>query len=202
MKNAILETIRIVDGQPQLLGYHQARLDRACAEEGFAQFKPLCVLLVEEPCPYLRGVVKCRVEASETGCKLTYHLYQQKSITQMRVVRVDDDFDYHLKWADRRALQAYATQAEGADEVMLVRGDGHITDTSYTNLLFKQGDVWYTPAQPLLSGVQRSYLLDMGRVKKADITLQNMHLYSHVALINAMMPLEEAIVLPITAILP
>jgi 4-amino-4-deoxychorismate lyase len=75
--------------------------------------------------------------------------------------------------------------------------NNHITDTSYSNLIFKKGKDWFTPKSFLLNGVQRQHLLKTKKIKEAEITLQNIHDFSHFQLINAMNNLDDQLIYPL-----
>ncbi|NHW58601.1 aminotransferase class IV, partial [Escherichia coli] len=72
-----------------------------------------------------------------------------------------------------------------ASEVIITQ-NGHITDTTFSNLIFLKNGEWFTPKSYLLNGVQRQNLLQKRRVKEAEITLDNLSKYSYFKIINAM----------------
>ena len=86
-----------------------------------------------------------------------------------------------------------------ADEIIIVKNN-HLTDTSYSNVLFKKGKEWFTPKTYLLNGVQRQNLLKNKKIKEAEITLQNLKEYSHFQIINAMNDFDDMFVYPISKI--
>ena len=91
-------------------------------------------------------------------------------------------------------------KAELADdeEPLFVRPDGTITDTSFTNVLIETEAGYLTPARPLLKGTQREGLLRAGLIAEADdLTLSTLlSKAKSILLINALLPLEEALRLP------
>jgi para-aminobenzoate synthetase/4-amino-4-deoxychorismate lyase len=91
-----------------------------------------------------------------------------------------DPADWRLahKTTDR-AFYAAATRAAhgaGADEALLLRGDGLLTEGSYTTLFVERGDKLLTPplALGLLPGVLRRSLIEAGRAEEADLTLDDL----------------------------
>jgi 4-amino-4-deoxychorismate lyase len=74
---------------------------------------------------------------------------------------------------------------EMCDEIMIVK-KGLITDAYYYNFIFEKGGMWYTPASPLLKGCRRASLLDAGILHLADISVEHIHKYDRIHLINAM----------------
>ena len=54
------------------------------------------------------------------------------------------------------------------DEILIIK-DGHITDTSISNIVFRLPDGWWlTPFTPLLKGIMRTYLLESGPAIQMD----------------------------------
>ena len=86
-----------------------------------------------------------------------------------------------------------------AEEIIIVKNN-HITDTSFSNLLFLKGKDWFTPATYLLNGVQRQHLLKKKKIKEAEITLQNIREFSHFQLINSMNDFDDMFIYPIERI--
>jgi 4-amino-4-deoxychorismate lyase len=78
--------------------------------------------------------------------------------------------------------------------------NNHITDTSYSNLLFLKGKDWFTPSTFLLNGVQRQHLLKKKKIKETEITLQSLSEYSHFQLINAMNDFDDMFIYPMSKI--
>lgn len=107
-------------------------------------------------------------------------------------------YDYSFKFEDRKEFEKMINKAK-ASEIIIVKNN-HITDTSYSNLLFLKGKEWFTPSTYLLNGVQRTHLLKNKKIKEAEITLQNITEYSHFQLINAMNDFDDMFIYPISKI--
>ena len=86
-----------------------------------------------------------------------------------------------------------------ADELLFVRG-GYVTDTSYTNLILRRGDELVTPDTFLLDGTCRRRLLRTAQVRTTQVRLSDLSAYDELLLVNAMMPLGEALRLPVTSV--
>ena len=191
----LIESIRYVDGEPELLPLHQERIDRSLATYGVTPRWRLADYLAQHPCPAsLVGVVKCRLLYS--SLEVGYAPYHRRTIKSLRAVAAPA-LDYHLKWADREALQALLELRGEADEIVIVNEEGLLTDSSYTNIALRQGNRWYTPRVPLLEGVQRAHLIAEGVLTPRDIPLVTLSAYDRIALINAMMPWAERIELDV-----
>ena len=187
-----IETLRIVDGEIQLLLYHQKRLERT-----FFHFWPAVVpprleeVLIDRPMS--QGIYKARVVYGEEGVKeVEYVPYVVRHIRWLQFVN-DNTIDYTYKSTDRSHLSALAELKGEADEIIIVK-NGLLTDTSYSNIALYDGNDWYTPRIPLLKGTMRQYLIDQGLIKEADIRPEDWYKYQQVALINAMMPLGNCVV--------
>ncbi|PQA96565.1 4-amino-4-deoxychorismate lyase [Chryseobacterium piscicola] len=108
-------------------------------------------------------------------------------------------YDYSFKFEDRKELEKMKMKSK-CEEIIIVKNN-HITDTSFSNLLFKKGKEWFTPTTYLLNGVQRQQLLKTKKIKETEITLQNLKDFSHFQLINAMNDFDDMFVYPIDRIL-
>ena len=91
-----------------------------------------------------------------------------------------DPGDWRLrhKTSDRgfyEDAQAAAAMA-GADDAILVRDDGLVTESAIANIFVERGDILLTPpaALGLLPGVLRRSLLDEGRAEEAELTLADL----------------------------
>ena len=196
----LLETIRIVDGVPQLLELHQQRIDRSLMEYGVSTPWQVEEYLRANPCPqHLKEVVKCRICYAEEPIEIEYHPYQKRALRSLQCV-LAPRLDYHLKWADRGPLQALLERRGGADEVLLINAGVELMDSSYTNVDLSQKGYWYTPRTPLLEGVQRANLIALGILNPRDIPISSLRGYDLIALFNAMMPWDERIELPIAQV--
>lgn len=187
-----VETIRVEDGVPHNLCYHQLRM--ADTMRRFFPHTPVPSLASElEARKWPAGITwKVHVEYDARGIMLfkadEYHI---RHIARLRLV-VCDDIDYAYKSADRRRLETLFALRGEADEVVIIR-NGLLTDTSYSNIALFDGRHWVTPRQPLLRGTMRQSLLDAGVLTEQDIKAEDWNSYRQVSLINAMMPLGRLV---------
>ena len=106
------------------------------------------------------------------------------------------DINYELKYENRDALNHLVEQKGDADDIIIIQ-EGLITDTSIANLCFYDGRKWLTPSKPLLYGTTRQRLLDNKEIHTADILYTDIHKFSKIALMNAMIDfqiIENAII--------
>ena len=186
-----IETIRIEDGRVWQLDYHQRRVDTTRSEL-FPGSDPLPLRHAVPSVLPDSGLYKLRVTYAETLINVEVVAYQRRPLRSLVCV-IDDTIDYRFKWADRSDLQRLLAQRGEADEIIIVRR-GRVTDSSYSNLVLRQGKRWVTPDTPLLAGTMRASLLDKGTITAAPVQLDRLARYSHVALINAMNPLGTLVV--------
>ena len=191
-----IETIRIEDGRPHQLAYHQRRLD-ATRRELFPGAGPLQLSEVLPAALPQTGLHKLRLTYAERLIRVEVEQYQRRAVASLKCV-VADDIDYRFKWADRSALQRLLDQRGDADEIIIVRR-GLVTDSSYSNLVFYDGVDRLTPAEPLLSGTMRQRLLQQRAITAESLSVEKLQRFSCVSLINAMNPLGEVVV-PIEAV--
>jgi len=198
----LLETIRFENGTFSLLTYHQLRMNWSrkelfrCKDE-IDLFKKLQMwtLEAENATPPLqassleKSLYKCRIIYSEQIEKIEFILYQLSNIRSLKIV-IDDQIEYPYKFNDRTRINKLFEKKENCDDILIVK-NGLITDTSFANIIFYNGKKWLTPAQPLLKGTQRAYLLDKELIEVADIRIKDLKYFEKARLINAMIRFED-----------
>lgn len=194
------ETIRIQDGHACHLSDHTDRMRRTADHFGFTAPTLPHDLEARLPADLRTGTVRCRVLYDHTLREVTFTPYRRRQIERLFAVDAGTT-DYAFKYADRAPLTRPQISLAETDELLFIR-DGCLTDTSYTNLVLRRGDELVTPDTFLLDGTCRRRLLRTGQIRTARIRLQDLATYDELLLINAMMPLHEAIRLPISAVQP
>ena len=124
--------------------------------------------------------------------------YCKRTIRALRPILLPDGFEYSYKYTDRSFFDRMKAELASEEEPLFVRPDGTITDTSFTNVLIETESDYLTPTRPLLKGTQREGLLRAGLIAEADdLTLSTLRAKAKsILLINALLPLEEALRLP------
>lgn len=145
-----------------------------------------------------RGTFKLRVLYGDKGQKFDLDRYEIKEINNLRLIE-DNNIQYDLKYTDRNQLKELWDQKGTCDDVLIVK-NGLITDTSFCNIVFYDGEKWLTPAQPLLAGTARARLLDEGRIIETAISPDDLKNFSHFKLINAMRDIDWVKETPIEGI--
>ena len=189
-----IESIKIEDREISLLDFHQKRVDQTFAhfgKEGSIDLSKVYKNLENDG----DGLFKLRI-VYDLDRKIRTQLipYALPEIHSFQLVE-NNSYDYSFKFEDRKELERMKMKAK-AEEIIIVKNN-HITDTSYSNLLFKKGKEWFTPVSYLLNGVQRQHLLKQKKVKETEITLQNIKDFSHFQLINALNDFNENFIYPI-----
>ncbi len=192
-----IESIKIEDKKIFLLDLHQKRVD-----DTFAHFGKETSINLAEIFKNLEhdedGLYKLRISYDlDKNFRTQLIPYAISEISNFQLV-VNNIYDYSFKFEDRKELEKMLRQAK-SNEIIIVKNN-HITDTSFSNLLFKKGKEWFTPSTYLLNGVQRQYLLKNKKIKEAEITLQNIAEYSHFQIINAMNDFDDMFIYPIARI--
>ena len=193
-----IETIRIQDGHACHLSDHADRMRRTADHFGFTAPTLPQDLEARLPADLRTDTVRCRVLYDHTLREVTFTPYRRRCIERLFAVDAGTT-DYAFKYADRAPLTRPQISLAETDELLFIR-DGCLTDTSYTNLVLRRGDELVTPDTFLLDGTCRRRLLRTGHIRTARIRLQDLATYDELLLINAMMPLHEAIRLPISAV--
>ncbi len=185
------EAIKLKDGVLYNLSYHEMRMRRT-TEHFFGINFPL---LIEIPEDKMTGLFKCRIVYSNQIHSVEFIPYSFRTIRKLVLVQ-DDSIDYTYKYTDRVVLNTLLAKS-GCDDIIIIK-DGYITDASSSNLVFEDKTGLYTPDSYLLRGTKREYLLDKGVIKERVIKVENIKEYDSIYLINAMVDLEDRIMVSIT----
>ena len=192
-----IESIKIEDQKTFLLDFHQKRVNQTFAhfgKEGSIDLAKIFKNLEHDE----DGLYKLRI-VYDLDKKFTTQLipYAIPEIENFQLVE-NNSYDYSFKFEDRKEFERMKTKAK-TEEIIVVKNN-HITDTSYTNILFLKGKEWFTPTTYLLNGVMRQNLLHEKKIKETEITLQNIKEFSHFQLINAMNDFDDMFIYPIERI--
>ena len=180
----LIESIQVSDGKLQHLSYHQHRFETSY----FKVYKKLTHMriskVIQVPEAYQQGLVKLRFLYNESDCICQYNNYRPADIKRLKLVS-SDKINYDIKWVDRSNLENLKKQKGSADDILIVKNQ-RITDTSFSNIVFYDGNHWVTPEFPLLHGTARARLLHEKKIITHDIFVDDLKNFSHFKLINAM----------------
>jgi Branched-chain amino acid aminotransferase/4-amino-4-deoxychorismate lyase len=183
-----IETIKLIGGIPQNLFYHQQRMNNTLLFHGGNNFFSLHDFFINHPCT-IQGIVKTRIVYDANKIiDFSFTSYQIKKIKSFAIIEVAN-LDYSFKSEDRKAFEEIKFSIN-TDEIIITQ-NGFITDTSFSNLIFKKNNQWFTPNTFLLNGTKRQQVLHDKKIAEAEISVNNLHTFSHFKLINAMIDLNE-----------
>jgi len=184
----LIESICVIDGKIRNPDYHQKRMDDSVLGYfGIRNKLKLSDLISEIRFP-TEGKYKLRILYSIKIESIQLIRYFPKNIRSFRLVS-DDQISYSYKKEDRSDFEKLMSKTD-ADEIIIVR-NGLITDTSFSNLIFFDGQKWLTPAQPLLKGTMRSFLIDSNEIWEAEISADDLGEFKGFKLINSMLSPDE-----------
>jgi 4-amino-4-deoxychorismate lyase len=187
MTEPLFETIKIIGGEPQNLQLHDDRMNRS-RRNLFGKHDLLKLAdYITVPEDSRERTTKCRVIYSASVNSITFSPYIPGNITTLKIVD-GGSMVYNYKYLDRTWITSLIDKS-AADDILIVK-KGNITDSSYANIVFTDGQHWFTPDTPLLYGTMREFLLRSGVIKEHRITINDIPHFTHFRLINAMLGFE------------
>jgi 4-amino-4-deoxychorismate lyase len=184
----LFETIRIQDGIIQNLDFHASRLNYSRKALLDAKTQISLEVYINIPAFCTKGIFKCKVLYGLNIEDVTYEPYIPRKIKSLRLVE-DDLITYSYKYSNRGKIDELFAKKGDCDDILIVK-KGQITDTSFSNILFKDGNQWVTPANPLMQGTMRSFLLKNLFITEREIKVNDLYQFQKAMLVNAMLPLE------------
>ncbi len=186
-----IETLQIVDGHFTDPTPHLRRIHATLAEIGESGFLLPAFADTVIPEDKRTGCVKCRYLYDQHKGKMEFADYIPRKIRTLRMVE-DNQIDYHLKYADRRPLEALWAKRESCDDILIVK-NGEITDTSYSNVVLYDGMRYVIPRSYLLNGIRRRQLLSTGFAEEVPVAPSDLIDYQCLYLINSMLDIKDGI---------
>ncbi len=195
----LLETIQIKNGIPQRLDYHNERMNR-CRNELFCLLEEVYLEdFIQIPEAFSKGLVKCNVVYGEQMEHLAFEKYEAQKHDSFFLVY--SNINYAHKYLERSMFTQLKSAFSASSEIIIIQ-NGRITDTSYSNLIFKDNDGdWWTPETYLLAGTQREFLLDKGLITEREIKPYDLLEFTHFMMINAMLDFDESRAIPVDRII-
>lgn len=194
----LFETIRIIDGESQNLTSHEERMNRSrkilFGNDDLLKLSDH----IKTPGYAKDSLTRCRVIYGTSINSVEFSPYIPANIRTLKIVDAGT-LVYDYKFLDRSRLMELIDK-NVADDILIIK-NGCITDASFANIVFTDGKQWITPDTPLLSGTMRKLLLNNRIIKESRITIDNLTLFTHFRLINAMLGFDAPL-LPISNIIP
>jgi para-aminobenzoate synthetase/4-amino-4-deoxychorismate lyase len=181
----LIETMHATpDGGIALLRLHLDRLERSAAALGFACDRAAIAAAIEQALGHLAAAARLRVVLARSGAlalesgPMPAPLGEPVPVLPLPLPVSPGDWRLRHKTTDR-AFYAEAldvARAAGAQEAVLVRPDGFVTEGSFTSLFVERAGRLVTPplAHDLLPGVARRALLEEGRATEGALTLDDL----------------------------
>ncbi|MGB1362239.1 MAG: aminotransferase class IV [Flavobacteriaceae bacterium] len=188
----LFESLCVLDGQLLNAQWHEDRFQKAYLHR-YGRPTPFDLLQgLSIPAKFAQGKVKLRIRYNHQDRNFHFEHYQIQKIQSLRLVYTEE-LDYSYKYSKREKLEGLFAQRGGCDDVLIVR-KGRITDSSYANVVFFDGQDWWTPKDPLLKGTCRARLLDQGSIKEAAMEVEDLKNFKGLKLINALRDLDQPMI--------
>ena len=185
-----IESICCVNKELRNLDYHQARFDRT-RSDNFNDIQPILLKeIIQFPTDLSDEKYKVRIVYDREIQRIEFQSYQIKPINSIKLFEIDPKINYTYKYADRWFFDEYIKEAQ-TDDLVLVKSN-YITDCTYSNIVFFDGENWFTPRSVLLKGTMRESLLNEEKIKEKNIKVSDLANFQSFKRINAMMNLEES----------
>lgn len=196
----LVESLMVKNGWFYNLVLHEERMNSAMAKVyGSTEFIELEDLLYTKLTQWIKangedavtGKLKCRVLYEREIIDVEFAPYVMRSIKSLKIVN-DNSIDYSIKTADRSALNKLYEQRGDCDDILIIK-NGLVSDAWAANVLFFDGNEWFTPRKPLLEGTKRRLLLNLEMINEADIRVDDIKNYQKIRLVNAMIDFDDEI---------
>ena len=185
-----IESICCINKQLRNLEFHQARFDRT-RNDNFTEINPILLEeIIKFPTDLTDEKYKIRIVYDREIQSVEFLPYQMKSINSIQLFEIDPKINYTYKYSDRSFLDEFLKEAQ-TDDLILVKSN-YITDCTYSNLVFFDGENWFTPRSVLLKGTMREALLQSNQISERNIKVSDLANFKSFKRINAMMNLEES----------
>jgi len=181
----LIETIRLQNGVFYNLEYHEARMRRTLKELfDVTESRSLLEAVSKYDFPRV-GLYKCRLVYNTIVQNFTFSEYDARPVQSLKLID-DNELSYNYKFSDRTKLNNLFKQRSSCDDVLIIK-KGLVTDTTYTNIIFKKGTEWFTPASCLLQGTMRQQLIDLKKLRIIEISEFQIRDFEKFKLINSML---------------
>ena len=196
---SFIEVVKVKDGVFIDAQPHMNRIFRTTSH--FFR-EPLTVELTDNmiPIELSKGIIKCRIVYNSKVISIEFEPYKMRSIASLAIVE-DPIIDYSYKYLNRDHINKLFARREECDDILIVK-NSLITDTSYSNVVFKDSEgKLYTPCSTLLDGTKRQRLLATDIIQEKEIHVNDIHSFVGLYLINAMIDIEDNLFIGIDSIM-
>lgn len=166
---SLIETMRLDNGEVKRLSYHKKRIDGAIHhfKLNAFDFEDALRSYVEKNGLYT-GIYRLRVEYND-DLKITHDLLEDKEEVDANVLKMASTDSEFLEYKTTVRSQYVTTTYPFA---LYYDRKNRITEFNIGNVVIKEAGGYYTPREnELLNGVMRQFLIDSGKIKIRDYTL-------------------------------
>jgi 4-amino-4-deoxychorismate lyase len=196
----LVETIRIENGKILNISFHNERVIRSLYNIYGLMTKPELEKIIEIPESASHGIYKCRVLYDDKNMSVEFLPYVFRQVRSLKLV-FSEDICYPYKYINRDKINRLSDMRGECDDILIIKY-GKVTDSSYSNVLFRNNKgKWVTPSSFLLPGTRRANLLKSGLIQEADISYGDISKYTELKLINAMMNIDDTEGIPVRNII-
>ena len=188
----LFESLCVQDGKLLNSQWHENRFQTSY-NEYYGSPAPFFLLEgLNIPNNFSKGRVKLRIHYNQKDRIFHFEQYQIQKIESLQLVYTEE-LDYSFKYTERENLNALFSQKGKSDDVLIVK-KGRITDSLYANVIFFDGNEWWTPNHPLLKGTCRARLLSQEIIKEILLEVNDLKNFKGLKLINAMRDMDQPII--------
>ena len=131
--------------------------------------------------------------AKDGETRLTTSAYKEHNKDKSQLISLamqpvdSDDLSLYHKTTIRGIYEDATGENPDCDDVLLWNEDGHITESTISNIIFKKDSEYFTPpiSCGLLGGTYRTHLINQGHLVERIIPKTEINLYSEIYLINS-----------------
>ena len=196
---SFIEVVKVKDG---VFIDAQPHINRIFRTTSLFFRKPLIVELTDNmiPIDLNKGLIKCRILYNSEVISIEFEPYKMRSIASLAIVE-DSTIDYSYKYLNRDHINKLFARREECDDILIVKNT-LITDTSYSNVVFKDSEgKLYTPSRTLLDGTKRQRLLAKDIIQEKEIHVNDIPSFVGLYVINAMIDIEDNLFIGVDSIL-
>ena len=131
--------------------------------------------------------------AKDGETRLTTSAYKEHNKDKYQLISLamqpvdSDDLSLYHKTTIRGIYEDATGENPDCDDILLWNEDGHITESTISNIIFKKDSEYFTPpiSCGLLGGTYRTHLINQGHLVERIIPKTEINLYSEIYLINS-----------------
>lgn len=204
-----IESIRVIDGEAELLHQHLLRIEKTC--HNFGLNNPLntdTLQKILKQAPKDNQLYKLRIsyglhtddfhEKDSEKYSFSFIPYIFPRIRTLQTVH-HDEIEYSFKYSNRDVINELFGLRNENDDILIIR-NGMVTDTSFCNVAFFDGHGWYCPKTPLLHGTRMAELIHRDIIIPEIISTDTISEFEKIRLYNSMIPWTSALEFPVSQI--